>query len=305
MSLNNHRNQLAEPGQREEALAAIEEAVTIYRQLAARPARRVPARPRHVAEQPVRPPGRPGAAGGGPGRDRGSRHLHRQLAAGPPRRVPARPRHVAEQPRVRLADLGQREQALAAIEEAVTIRRQLAHARPDAFLPDLATSLNNRRSHLANAGTAGGGPGRDRGAADHLPPARPRPPRRVPARPRHVAEQPSRPPGRAGRREQALAATEAVTLRRQLAHARPAAFLPDLALSLNNQSSRLSELGRREEALAAIEEAVTIRRQLAEARPQVYSARLAASLQQLAALLEAAGRKAEADTAMAEAARLE
>jgi hypothetical protein len=39
--------------------------------------------------------------------------------------------------------VGRREDALAAIEEAVTIRRDLARARPDAFLPDLATSLNN------------------------------------------------------------------------------------------------------------------------------------------------------------------
>ena len=37
-----------------------------------------------------------------------------------------------------------------------------------------------------------------------------------------------------------------------LAAARPDAFLPDLAASLNNQSSRPADLGRREEALAAI-----------------------------------------------------
>ena len=43
---------------------------------------------------------------------------------------------------------------------------------------------------------------------------------------------------------------------RELARARPDAFRPDLAMSLNNQSAFLSELGRREEALAAIEEAV-------------------------------------------------
>ena len=42
--------------------------------------------------------------------------------------------------------------------------------------------------------------------------------------------------------------------------ATPDAFLPNLAMSLNNQSNRLAELGRREEALAAIELAVTIRR---------------------------------------------
>ena len=67
-----------------------------------------------------------------------------------------------------------------------------------------------------------------------------------------------------GRREEALAAIEEATgIHRQLAAARPDAFLPDLATALNNRSRRLAELGRREEALAAIEEAVTIRRQLA------------------------------------------
>ena len=45
----------------------------------------------------------------------------------------------------------------------------------------------------------------------------------------------------------------------QLAGARPDAFLPDLATSLNNRRL-LADLGRRQDALAAIEEAVTIRR---------------------------------------------
>ncbi len=86
---------------------------------------------------------------------------------------------------------------------------------------------------------------------------------------------------------------------------RPDAFLPALAMSLNNQSLRLADLGRREQALAAIEEAVTAYRQLADARPQVYSARLAASLKNLASQLEVANRRPEADAARAEAARLE
>ena len=56
----------------------------------------------------------------------------------------------------RLADLGRREEALAAIEEAVAIYRQLAEARPDAFLPDLAMSLNNQSNRLSAPGAAGG-----------------------------------------------------------------------------------------------------------------------------------------------------
>ena len=42
---------------------------------------------------------------------------------------------------MRLADLGRWEEALASIQEAVTIDRELAAARPDAFRPRLAGSL--------------------------------------------------------------------------------------------------------------------------------------------------------------------
>src|ERR1035441_1674199 len=41
---------------------------------------------------------------------------------------------------IRLSDLGRREEALAQAEEAVRLYRQLAQGRPDAFLPDLASS---------------------------------------------------------------------------------------------------------------------------------------------------------------------
>ena len=105
-----------------------------------------------------------------------------------------------------------------------------------------------------------------------------------------------------GRREEALAAIEEVTgLYRQLAAARPDAFLPNLALSLNNQAVRLADLGRPEEALAAIEEAVAIRRQLAAARPGVFLPDLADSLTNNARALEALGRDTEALKARAEA----
>jgi tetratricopeptide (TPR) repeat protein len=56
---------------------------------------------------------------------------------------------------------------------------------------------------------------------------------------------------------------EAVDIRRPLAQTLPGAFLPDLAVSLNNLGICLSDLGRREEALAATQEAVDIRRRLA------------------------------------------
>ncbi len=52
----------------------------------------------------------------------------------------------------RLRDLGRREDALAAAQEAVDIRRGLAKDRPDAFLPNLAMSLNNLGNRLSDLG---------------------------------------------------------------------------------------------------------------------------------------------------------
>jgi tetratricopeptide (TPR) repeat protein len=54
-----------------------------------------------------------------------------------------------------------------------------------------------------------------------------------------------------------------VNIHRDLARARPEAFTPDLATSLNNLANCLSALGRREEALAAAQEVVNIHRDLA------------------------------------------
>jgi len=51
-----------------------------------------------------------------------------------------------------LAGLGRREDALAAIQEAVTVGRELARARPDAFGPGLADSLNNLSVYLGELG---------------------------------------------------------------------------------------------------------------------------------------------------------
>jgi tetratricopeptide (TPR) repeat protein len=52
----------------------------------------------------------------------------------------------------RLSELGRREEALQAAEEAVEIRRGLAETRPDALLPDLAGSLNNLGNRLSELG---------------------------------------------------------------------------------------------------------------------------------------------------------
>ena len=85
--------------------------------------------------------------------------------------------------------------------------------------------------------------------------------------------------GDLGRREDALAAIEEATgLYRELAAARPDAFVPDLAMSLNNLSIRLGDLGRREDALAASQEATGLYRKLAAKLPDVYRQDLDQSL---------------------------
>ncbi len=85
------------------------------------------------------------------------------------------------------------------------------------------------------------------------------------------------------------------------AEARPDAFLPDLAMSLNNQSNRLAGLGRREEALAAIEQATGIYRQLAEARPDAFLPDLAMALNNQSVHLAGLGRREEALAAIEQA----
>jgi tetratricopeptide (TPR) repeat protein len=104
-----------------------------------------------------------------------------------------------------------------------------------------------------------------------------------------------------GRREEALeTAGEAVAIRRQLAEASPAAYLPGLAESLNNLANILNEVGRREEALETAGEAVGLYRQLAEASPEAYLPDLAVSLDNLANILSEAGQADRAEELFAD-----
>ncbi|HUK72004.1 MAG TPA: tetratricopeptide repeat protein [Streptosporangiaceae bacterium] len=105
-----------------------------------------------------------------------------------------------------------------------------------------------------------------------------------------------------GRPEDALTAIdEAVTIRRELAAARPDAFRPGLANSLNNLSARLADLGRPEDALTAIDEATRTYRELAAARPDAFRPALAMSLNNLSNQLAGLGRPEDALTAIDEA----
>jgi tetratricopeptide (TPR) repeat protein len=205
----------------------------------------------------------------------------------------------------RLSDLGRREAALAAAEEAVALYRALAAARPDAFTPALAMSLNNLANRLSDLGRREAA----LAAAEEAVALR-----RALAAARPDAFTPdlamslnnlANGLSALGRREAALAAAEeAVALYRALAAARPDAFTPDLATSLNNLANGLSALGRREAALAAAEEAVALYRALAAARPDAFTPDLATSLNTLANGLSALGRREAALAAAEEAVAL-
>ncbi|MFJ1767855.1 tetratricopeptide repeat protein [Amycolatopsis sp. NPDC088138] len=203
---------------------------------------------------------------------------------------------------IRLFALGQYDEGLPVITEAVDVCRRLAEQRPDAYLLNLAGSLNNRASMLGALGRHEDGLAATTEAIDIF---------------RRLAEQ--RPDtylpnlamslnnranmlGALGRHEDGLAATtEAVAIRRRLAEQRPDTHLPSLALSLNNHAVRLDELGRHEDGLAAITEAVAIRRRLAEQRPDTYLPSLAMSLSNRANLLGALGRHEDGLAATTEA----
>ena len=289
-------------GRREDALAAIEEAAGIYRELAA-------ARP--DAFRPDLATSLNNLSNGLDGLGRREDALaaieeaagiYRELAAARPDAFRPGLAMSLYNLAVRLGDLGRREDALAASQEATGIYRELAAAHPDAFRPDLAMSLNNlavrldglgRREDALAAIEEAAGIYRELAAA-HPDAFRPG----LAMSLNNLALQ----LGDLGRPEDALAASqEATGICRELAAARPDAFRPDLASSLNNLALQLGDLGRREDALAAIEEAAGIYRELAAAHPDAFWPSLAGSLNNLSVRLADLGRREEALAASQEA----
>ena len=174
-----------------------------------------------------------------------------------------------------LSGLGERDAALAPVEEAVAIRRALAMLRPDAYRPDLAASL----SDLAELQGAIGRHDAALGTTEEMIRAyRDLDAARPVTFGRHLAAALNRLAqllARRGRREAALAAaTEMVAIRRRLADAQPDVFRPTLARSLNFLADILSGLGRHEAHLAAISEAVGLYRELAAVRREEFQSRL-------------------------------
>ncbi|MFE2057998.1 tetratricopeptide repeat protein [Streptomyces sp. NPDC059446] len=203
---------------------------------------------------------------------------------------------------VDLSDVGRRDEALDAAEEAVSIRRRLAAGDPATHEPDLSTSL-------ANLGVRYWDVGRHTEALDAAEDA-------VSIRHRLAAGDPATHEpdlstslanlgnhlSEVGRYTEALTATEeALHIRRRLAAGNPAAYEPDLASSLSDFGNHLSEVGRYAEALTAEEEALGIRRRLAADNPAAHEPHLALSLSNFSVDLSEVGRHAEALAATEEA----
>jgi tetratricopeptide (TPR) repeat protein len=202
----------------------------------------------------------------------------------------------------RLSNVGRREEALAANQEAVDIYRRLAQTRPDTFLPDLATGMNNLGVLLSDLGRREEALAAAQEAVDiRRRLEQTRPDTFLPALATGLTNL-GRSLSNLGRREEALAATqEAVDIRRRLVQSRTDIFLPALATSLTNLGIHLSDLGRREAALSASQEAVGIYRRLAQTRPDAFLPNLATSLNNSGAALSNLGRHDAALAAVQEA----
>ena len=195
----------------------------------------------------------------------------------------------------RLSEVGQRTEALAAINQSVDLYRELAAAQPEAFRPVLATSLNNHAKMLREVGQRAEALSAInesvdlyRGlAAAHPETYRPDLARSLSNQAALLSE--------VGQLAEALVAIDqAVAIRRELAAAQPEAFRPDLASALNNQAALLNEVGQRAEALAAIDQAVDLYRELAAAHPDRFAPDLATSCGAWGQILVAEGQFEEA-----------
>ncbi len=204
-----------------------------------------------------------------------------------------------------LSQLGHREEALDKARRAVLIYEQLAKARPDAFLRDLAKSLSNLATTLSALGRPEEALIREQEAVRILEQLAKALPDAFQPNLATALNNLSILLGDLGRREEALdKAQQALRIREQLATAKPEVFLPDLAVSLNNLANRLGDLGRREEALDKSQKTLRIYEQLSKTNPDAFLPNLAGSLNNLADRLADLGRSEEALAMTQEAVRI-
>ncbi|WP_320069327.1 tetratricopeptide repeat protein [Micromonospora sp. RTGN7] len=288
--LNNHAVRLGAVGRRGEALAAGQEAVDLYRELAAgnRDAY-LPDLAMSVNNHAVRL-AEVGRRDEALAVSQEAVDVYRELAAGNrdaylPNLATSVNNHA-----LRLAEVGRRDEALAVSQEAVDLRRELAAGNRDAYLPNLATSVNNHALRLGAVGRRGEALAAGQEAVDlrrelaagnrdaYLPDLA----MSVNNHAVQLAE--------VGRRDEALAVSqEAVDLHRELTGGNRDAYLPDLAVSLWNMGNVARILGEpSDQILNAVAEGVRYFDELAAAEPQAFTARRDAAASTLSDLKNSA-----------------
>jgi tetratricopeptide (TPR) repeat protein len=262
---------LSHLGKREAALAATQEAVEIYRTLAAeRPDAFLPYLATSLNNL------------GGTLTHLGKREaalavtqeavaIRRTLAAARPEAALADLALSLSSMGAALTQLGKREAALAATQEAVEIYRALAARRPNVFLPALAGALDNLGISLVEVGNGEAAlAATEEGTEIRRTLATAHPDAFLPALAGSLNNLGNL-LKEVGKPEAALAATQqSVEVYRRLAAARPDAFLPELAGALNNLGNRFGAVGKWEAALIAIKEAVELSRSLAAEHPDAF-----------------------------------
>jgi Tetratricopeptide repeat len=305
VSLNNLAIRLSELERNEEALAAAEKAVELYRRLAAR--RPDIFRPNlastlNTFANRLSDLGRYESALTAAEE---AAALYSELAKQQPNTVRIGLGVALNNLSNRLSDLGRYEPALTVAEEAIVLYRKLAAERPNLFRSDLAGSFNTLSNRLSDLGrreaalaAAEEAAGLYRELAAQQPDA---------FRPHfagsltNVANR----RGAVGKYEEALAAAEeAAAAYRRLATQRHEAFGPDFAASLINLAARLNEVGRNEAALTAAEEGAVLYRELAAQKPDTFQPNLAISLNNISVIRGALGQREEALEAAEEAVSL-
>jgi tetratricopeptide (TPR) repeat protein len=184
-----------------------------------------------------------------------------------------------------LSENGKHAEALAATTEAVAVWRRLAAEAPHAYLPDLAMALANHGRFLRH----------NRGESEALAATQ-----EATAIRRRMAGANQRAHGadlgqllselgRAGTHrvwpeDSWAVAEEAVEVQRRLAESDPDRHLADFARALYDLATLRSGVDHPEQRLAAAEEATSIYRRLAETAPDAHRARLADALRCLSGL---------------------
>jgi tetratricopeptide (TPR) repeat protein len=185
----------------------------------------------------------------------------------------------------RLSEVGDYEAALAATEEAVAIRRELANKAPDAFRPDLARALNTLANRLSELSRFPEAVACAREAVDLYRPVADETPDAYEPDLAMALNTLAVRLSEVGQSPEALAcAREGVDPYRSLADKAPDAFRPGLAKALYILASCFRDVDQPHEALAPSQEAAAHYRELADRVSDVYEPDLALALHALANL---------------------